>query len=29
LSAPQKTGTTNINPPITLPKDATPPATTQ
>ncbi len=29
LTAPQKTGTTNIKPPITLPEDATPPAATQ
>jgi tetratricopeptide (TPR) repeat protein len=29
LQTPQGTGTTNITPPITLPKDATPPATTQ
>jgi tetratricopeptide (TPR) repeat protein len=29
LTAPQKTGTTNIQPPITLPEDATPPAATQ
>jgi len=29
LTAPQGTGTTNIKPPITLPKEATPPAATQ
>lgn len=29
LQTPQKTGTTNITPPIALPKDATPPAATQ